>query len=150
MEQGWVYGYALRPEEGAIHAYASAAPEAIASGPTREAAAHEMGEALMAAVEGRMRFGLPLVPPGAPAADEPERFVLPASLAAKASIYVAWMASGLTKVALAARLGCAEKEVRRILDPEYPTGLAKLEEAARALGIELVVTARPVPVPEAA
>lgn len=143
MEQRWVYGYAIRPEEGEFHAYASAAPEAVASGATRADAAREMSEALTATVRGRIKLGLPLEPPAPPEAEEREAFVLPAALAAKATIYAAWKASGLSKVALGTKLGLAEKEVRRILDPDYPTGLARLEEAARALGVELVVTGRP-------
>ncbi|MDN3622450.1 hypothetical protein [Methylobacterium isbiliense] len=143
MEQEWVYGYALREEEGEIHAYASAAPEAIVSGATREEAAQAMRDALTAAVRGRIKLGLDLVPPAAPDADEREVFILPAALAAKATLYTAWKASGLSKVALGARIGCAEKEVRRILDPDYPTGLARREQVARALGVELVVGARP-------
>ncbi len=98
----------------------------------------------------RMKFGDDLSPPGPLAPDEPERFVLPAALATKAAVYSAWKASGLSKVALAARLDLAEKEVRRILDPDYPTGLARMEQAAQALGIALVVGSRPVPVADAA
>ena len=116
--------------------------EAIVSGATREEAAQAMRDALTAAVRGRIKLGLDLVPPAAPAADEREVFILPAALAAKAALYTAWKASGLSKVALGARIGCAE-EVRRILDPDYPTGLARREQVARALGVELVVGARP-------
>lgn len=117
--------------------------EAIVSGATREEAAQAMRDALTAAVRGRIKLGLDLVPPAAPDADEREVFILPAALAAKAALYTAWKASGLSKVALGVRIGCAEKEVRRILDPDYPTGLARREQVARALGVELVVGARP-------
>lgn len=150
MEQDWIFSFVVRPEEGRFHAYAAAVPEAIASGATHEEAVREMGEALTTVVQGRMKFGDDLSPPGPPAPGEPERFILPAALAIKAAVYSAWKASGLSKVALAARLDLAEKEVRRILDPDYPTGLARMEQAARALGIALVVGARPVPVADAA
>ncbi|WP_018260288.1 type II toxin-antitoxin system HicB family antitoxin [Methylobacterium sp. WSM2598] len=150
MEHGWIYGYVVRQEEGAFHAYSSAAPDAVAWGETYDDAMRQMEQGLVAVVEGRMKFGLDLSPPAPPAADEPERFLLPASVAVKAAVYAAWKASGLSKVALAARLGCAEKEVRRILDPYYPTGLARMEQAARALGVALVIGARPAPTAEAA
>ena len=63
-------------------------------------------------------------------------------MAAKASIYVAWKAEGISKVALAERIGRSESEVRRILDPSHGTKLDQLEEAARALGYGLLVEAR--------
>ncbi len=144
MEQGWVYGFAVRHEEdGSYHAYSVAAPEAIAWGDTRDEAVREMASALTEAVRGRMKFGMDLVPPAPAEADETETFVLPAALAAKATVYAAWRASSLSKVALAAKLQCTEKEVRRILDPGHPTGLERMDQAAHALGVDLLIGARP-------
>lgn len=45
----------------------------------------------------------------------------------------------MSKVALAAKMGRAESEVRRILDPDHGTKLDQLEEAAVGLGGRLVV-----------
>ena len=42
--------------------------------------------------------------------------------------------------ALAARLECDEKEVRRMLDPRHPTKLPRIEQALVALGKRLVVS----------
>lgn len=141
----WVYGFRVQEEEdGAFHAYSAAAPEAIISGATRSEAVAAMREGIAAAVRGRMKLGLDLAPPAAPAPDEDEACVLPAPLAAKATIYAAWRASGLTKVALAERLGCHEKEVRRILDPDHGTGIDRLYEAGRAIGVELLVASQPM------
>ncbi len=145
MEQGWVYGFAVqREEDGSYHAYSATAPEAIAWGETHDQAIREMASALTEAVRGRMKLGLDLVPPAPAGSDETETFVLPAALAAKATVYAAWKASDMSKVALAAKLACTEKEVRRILDPGHPTGLERMDQAARALGVDLLIGARPV------
>ncbi len=45
----------------------------------------------------------------------------------------------MTKVALAARLGCDEKEVRRLLDPRQRSGLDRIAAALEALGAALHV-----------
>lgn len=139
MGSNWIYGVAVVREDDQFRAVCDEAPEAIAYGATEADALREMAEALKAAVRGRIHMKLDLVPPaGDPAA--PHQIGLPAQLAAKASVYVAWRASGLSKVALGERLDRREGEVRRILDPDHRTGLDQLEEAAAALGGRLVVS----------
>ena len=46
----------------------------------------------------------------------------------------------MTRVALAGKLGKAETEVRRMLDPYHRTKLPAIEAGLRALGKRLVVT----------
>ena len=46
----------------------------------------------------------------------------------------------MTKVQLARRLSCDEKEVRRLLDPRHPTKLPRIKEALDVLGKRLVVS----------
>lgn len=140
----WTYSVTLRREEGGtVGAYAAALPDAIASGRDEAEALHEMGTALDAAVRGRIAFGMDLEPP--PPAGAPEegshRIALPPAIAGKASVYVLWRRSGLSKVALAERLAVNEKEARRILDPDYPTGLDRLAAAAEIFGYRLTVGA---------
>jgi antitoxin HicB len=60
-------------------------------------------------------------------------------MAAKAALYVAIREAKITKSALAARLGCHEKEVRRLLDPRHPSKLPRLQQALAQLGKRLVV-----------
>ena len=48
----------------------------------------------------------------------------------------------MTKVALAAALGCQESEVRRFLDPAHPSKINRLEKALGALGKRLDVSVR--------
>lgn len=66
-------------------------------------------------------------------------------IAAKAALYAAMRNGGLTKVALAARLGINEKDVRRMVDPRFTTKIPALAKALDALGkrIEITVTDRP-------
>lgn len=136
----WVYPVELRREAGAFHAYTSFLPEAIASGPTEADALREMGEAIKAAVRGRIKDGMDLEPATVALQVERHPVALPARLAAKAAVHAAWKRSGLSKSALAERIGRAETEVRRILDPDHGTKLDQMEEAAIALGGRLRVT----------
>lgn len=135
----WIYPVELRREAGEFHAYTSFLPEAIASGPTEAEALHEMGEAVAAAVRGRIKDGMDLEPATIALQVECHPVALPARLAAKAAVYAAWKRSGLTKATLAERIGRGETEVRRILDPDHGTKLDQLEEAAAALGGRLRV-----------
>ena len=64
---------------------------------------------------------------------------VPAQTAAKAALYLALREAGLSKRQLAARLGCDEKEVRRLLDPRHPSKLPRLQAALVALGKRLTV-----------
>lgn len=63
-----------------------------------------------------------------------------ATIAAKLAFIEAFRQAGVTRVALAAKLGKAETEVRRMLDPYHRTKLPAIEEGLKALGKRLVVT----------
>ena len=65
---------------------------------------------------------------------------VPATIAAKLAFIEAFRESGMTRVALAARIGKAEGEIRRMLDPYHPTKLKSIEAVLRVLGKRLVVT----------
>jgi antitoxin HicB len=62
-----------------------------------------------------------------------------ASVVAKLEFVAAFRQSGMTRVALAERLGKAETEVRRMLNPYHGTKLAMLETAIGALGKRFVL-----------
>ena len=47
--------------------------------------------------------------------------------------------AGVSNTILARRLGCDEKEVRRMLDPRHPTKLPRVQDALRLLGKRLIV-----------
>lgn len=80
----WAYAVEYRKEAGEVHAYCAALPEAIAAGPTEADAAREMGEALIAAVRGRMKDGMDLPAPDGAGSGS---VALPAQLAADARDY---------------------------------------------------------------
>ncbi len=67
---------------------------------------------------------------------------LPPMAAAKLAIYQAMRDQGVTQVALARRLGCDPKDVRRLLDLMHRSRLDRLEAALAALGKRLVVEVR--------
>ena len=69
---------------------------------------------------------------------------VPAETAAKAALALAFRASGLTRVALAKRLGVDDKVVRRMLDPRHRTSIRRLNDALRALGSEAVLEVQEV------
>lgn len=69
---------------------------------------------------------------------------LAASLAVKAAVYRAWKKAGISKSELARRLGVADTEARRILDPNYGSSLDRMADAARVLGIRLAIETVPV------
>ena len=52
-------------------------------------------------------------------------------VAAKLAIYEAMRRQGLTQAALAERLGCDPRQVRRLLDLDHASTLAQLERARR-------------------
>ena len=58
---------------------------------------------------------------------------------AEAGLYLAMRGARVSRAELARRLGCDEKEVRRMLDPkQHSTRLPKLQQALEALGKCLV------------
>ena len=64
---------------------------------------------------------------------------VPSIVAAKLALYTAMREQGITKVALAARLGLSESVIRRLLDPDHRSHIGQVEKALRAVGRTLVV-----------
>ena len=60
-------------------------------------------------------------------------------VAAKLALYAAMREQGVTKAALAARLGLQEEAVDRIVDPGRRSHITSVEKALRAVGRSLVV-----------
>lgn len=113
-------------------------PEAITQGEDVEDALHEAADCLDEAIVNRIVMGLPIP---LPSAIEKECYPVPlaAQSAAKAALYLALEEVQVTKAGLAKRLGCDEKEVRRLLDPRHPSKLPRLEAALAAIGRRLIV-----------
>jgi len=112
-------------------------PEAATDGADRAEALAEASDCLQEAIAGRLARREP-VPPPSPARDGPT--VVPgAIIVAKAALHTALRDAELTNTALAERLGVAEGEVRRLLDPRHASKIARLEAALGALGQRLEV-----------
>ena len=63
-------------------------------------------------------------------------------VAAKLALYAAMREQGVTKAALAVRLGLQANAVRRLLDPGHRSHIGSVEKALRAVGRSLVVEDR--------
>ena len=113
-------------------------PECLTSGADIAEALTEAADALEEAIAGRInRIDTIPIPSPRRAGEYP--VAVPAETAAKAALAVALRESGVTRVALAARLGVDEKAVRRMLDPRHRSSANRIHKALHALGRELVV-----------
>jgi antitoxin HicB len=113
-------------------------PEAITQGQGEKDAAWQAADCLEEAIAGRIADGKGIPKPSK--ARRTERPIpVAAPMAAKAALYLAMREAGMTNVQLARKLGCDEREVRRMLDPRHPTKLPRIKEALEVLGMRLVV-----------
>ena len=113
-------------------------PEAITVGRDQADALDQAADALLTLFAHRMAEGEALPLPSPPKRGQPCA-TLPAIVDAKIAIYRAMRAAGLTQAALAERLGCDPRQVRRLLDLDHNSRLDQLEAALAALGKRLVL-----------
>ena len=113
-------------------------PEAITQGENLTDALLQAADCLEEAVAGRIRRGDVIPPPSRPAKGE-HMVPVPAVTAAKAALWLAVRQAKISKVELAARLGCDEKQVRRLLDPRHASKLTQLQSALAVLGKQIVI-----------
>jgi antitoxin HicB len=138
--QRFIYVAILKPDEegGGIVVRFADLPEAVTQGENVDDALSQASDCLEEAIANRIVMGLPLPKP-ARAKKGQYAVPLPAQTAAKAALYLAIREAGISKVELAKRLHCHEKEVRRLLDPRHPSKLPRIESALAAVGQKLVV-----------
>ena len=131
------YSAKFEPGAGGLLVTFPAVPEAITGGKNRTEAIANAVDALEVALLTYAKDERPLPE------DKPGRdlFAIPvsASVSAKIAFIRAFKDSGMTRVGLAAKLGKAETEVRRMLDPYYSTKLPALEAGMSALGKRFVL-----------
>ena len=113
-------------------------PEAITVGRDAEEAAARAEDALIAALRGYIDDGRAIPRPSRPRRGQPCA-VMPPMVTAKLAIYQATREAALTQAALAERLGCDPRQVRRLLDLDHRSRLDQLEAALAALGKRLVL-----------
>ena len=113
-------------------------PEAITQGRGEEDAIWQAADCLEEAIAGRIADGREIPRPSRPSRGE-RMIPVPAPTAAKAALYLAIREAAVTNAQLARKLGCDEKEIRRMLDPRHPTELPRIKEALESLGKRLVL-----------
>ncbi len=110
-----------------------AIPEAATSGASREEAIRNGLDALEVALLTYAKDGRDM-PADVQGSGDLEAFFPSHQVATKIAFIEAFRRSGMTRVALAEKLGKAENEIRRMLDPYYGTKLPALEAGMAALG----------------
>ena len=140
MTHEFAYPVTLTPDEtdGGFVVTFPDVPEAITQGNDVTDALVQAADALEEAIAGRIRRGDSIPEPSKAGLDQPVVLV-PALTAAKAALYLALSEAGISKSELAERLGCDEKEVRRLLDPKHLSKLPGIQKALAALGKRIAV-----------
>lgn len=140
MTHEFAYPVTLTPDEtdGGFVVTFHDVPEAITQGNDVPDALAQAADALEEAIAGRIQRGDPIPEPSKAGRDQPIVLV-PALTAAKAALYLAMREAGISKSDLAERLGCDEKEVRRLLDPKHLSKLPGIQKALAALGKRIAV-----------
>ena len=138
--RNFVYPALLTPDEqdGGFVVTFPDVPEAITQGEDVSDALQQAADCLEEAIAGRIRRQV-CIPEASPVGPNHYPVPLPAQTAAKAALYLAIRQAGVTPAEIAVRLGCDEKEMRRLLDPRHASKLSRLETALAALGQLLVV-----------
>lgn len=95
--------------------------------------ADALEEAIAAAMIGKEDIPVPSVANGR------RTVTLGTLMAAKAALYITLRETGTSNTALAAKMGLAETEVRRMLDPRHATKIGRLEAALAMLGRRISV-----------
>ena len=139
----YAYPCVLTPEEdgGGFSVSFPDVPEALTCGDDRAEALAMAEDALTAALSACVQCGEDVSAPSS-VADGQELVAVPPIVAAKLALYSAVRAQGITKVALAARLGVSEGAIRKLLNPDHRSHIHQVEKALRSVGRGLVLEDR--------
>lgn len=136
MEYRYYATFDPDPDGGILVTFADV-PEAITHGTDHVDAVASAQEALGLALRG-YPYDEKEIP--APAAKEGVPITVSADDALKIAVISAFRHARISKAELARRLGKAENEARRILDPDHATKLGPMQAALAVLGKEVVIT----------
>jgi antitoxin HicB len=114
----------------------------VTQGDTEEEATEMAVDALEMIVADDVEKGLPLPRMSKPRGRKYRIIRLPALSAMKAELYRAFRECGITKAALARRLGIPTANVDRLFDLKHRSRLDQIEAAFRAVGKELTIGIR--------
>ncbi len=128
----------MSEEEGGFSVSFPDVPEALTCGNDRADALAQAQDALAVALAGYVheRWDIP-VPSTEILGQEP--VAVPTIVAAKLALYTAMRRQGITKVALADRLGLTEGVVRKLCNPDHRSHIGSVEAALHEVGRSLVV-----------
>ena len=118
-------------------------PQALTYGKTKQAALTAAESALYEALDQYMDMRKDIPTPSHMGANEPHVSVLP-MVEIKLTIYQAMKKQGITQDALAQRLHCDARQVRRLLDIFHNSTIKQLEAALAVLGYRLNMQATPL------
>lgn len=135
MEYVYYATFEPDPDGGFLVTFADV-PEAITHGVDHADALASAKEALGLALRG-YPYDDQDVPK--PKADQGVAVTVGAEDALKIAVISAFREAGISKSELARRLGKAENEARRILNPDHATKLGLMQDALAALGKEVVI-----------
>ena len=140
----YIYPCNLSPDEEAGAGFVVTFPDvrgAVTGARTAEESLFLAEDALVAALGAYVQCRED-IPVPSPAAAGQVLVAVPPIVAAKLALYTAMRAQGITKVALAARLGLSESAVRKLVNPDHRSHISSVERALRAVGRTLVVEDR--------
>jgi antitoxin HicB len=112
---------------------------AITQGDDEQDAREMARDALITMFGYYIRNGEPIHPPSRPKGRKYRMIELPAMMAMKTELYIAFRSSGIRKAELARRLGIPATTVGRLFDFENRTRLDQMEAAFAALGKRMLV-----------
>lgn len=98
-------------------------------------------DALLVGLSGYLDAGRPIPRPSKPQRDQ-ELVYLPMLAGAKLAIHDAMVSQKVSRVELAARLGCDEKQVRRLLNLDHKSHISQVEAALKVLGKAIATDVR--------
>lgn len=118
-------------------------PGVAATGATQAAALRRLTDALLSTIEHYVKVRQP-IPQGTLAPEPGPHLRVPALVAAKVALHNEMHRRGLRKSAMGRRLHWHRPQIDRLLDVRYASKMEQVEKAFDALGLELVVEARPI------
>lgn len=137
----YAYPCVLASDEDGVSISFPDIPEALTCGFDRSDALAQSVDALVTALSAYV-YAREDIPEPSPVIKGQELISVPLVVAAKLALYSAMRQQGMTKTALARRLGLSEGAVRKLLDPDHRSHIGQVEKALSALGHSLVIADR--------
>ena len=134
----YAYPCILASEEDGVSVSFPDIPEALTCGIDRRDALTQAIDALVTALSAYV-YAREDIPVPSPVIKGQELISVPLIVASKLALYSAMRRQGMTKTALARRLGLSEGAVRKLLDPDHRSHIGQVEKALGVLGQSLVI-----------